>query len=121
MKPLISVIVPAYNVEPYIEKCVKSIINQDYPNLEIILVNDGSKDKTGELCDKLKETDDRIQVIHQNNRGLSAARNSGLDLAHGEWIAFLDSDDWIEPEMYSTLIKIAVKEDAEIASCKTRD
>ena len=121
MEPLISIIIPAYNVAPYIKKCVTSVINQKYTNLEIILINDGSTDDTGKICDLLKEEDNRIQVIHKRNGGLSTARNAGLDAAKGEWIAFLDSDDWVEPDMYSTLYRIATCSNADIASCKTRN
>ena len=121
MESLISVIIPAYNVEPYLEKCVTSVINQRYRNLEIILVDDGSNDRTGTICDELKKSDDRIRVIHQENKGLSAARNSGLDASSGDWIAFLDSDDWIEPDMFLCLLNLALEHNADIASCKTRN
>lgn len=120
-KNLISVIIPAYNVEKYIEKCVLSVLNQTYSNLEVIIVNDGSTDRTLDLCLKLSGGDGRIRIINQSNRGLSCARNAGLDASNGEWIAFLDSDDWVEPEMYQTLIEIAVKNDCAIASCDSLD
>lgn len=95
---LISVVVPCYNVEKYLEKCVQSIVCQTYTNLEIILVDDGAKDSTPQLCDKLALTDSRIKVIHKANGGLSDARNAGLAVASGKFITFFDSDDWIEPD-----------------------
>lgn len=115
----ISVIIPIYNVKPYLQKCVLSVMTQTYRNLEIILVDDGSTDGSGELCDFLAQQDGRIKVIHQKNQGLSVARNTGLDASTGEWIAFLDSDDWIEEEMYEILWKIANQYDADISSCST--
>lgn len=99
---LISVVVPCYNVEKYLEKCVQSIVEQTYTNLEIILVDDGAKDSTPELCDKLVLTDSRIKVIHKVNGGLSDARNAGLAVANGKYITFFDSDDWIEPDTLKT-------------------
>ena len=101
--PLISVIVPVYKVEPWLERCVDSIRSQVYRNLEIILVDDGSPDRCGEICDNLALEDDRIRVIHRGNGGLSAARNTGIDACRGEYIGFVDSDDAIHPEMYSRL------------------
>ena len=117
MEPKISVIIPVYNVEKYLEKCIKSVISQEYKNLEIILVNDGSTDKSGEICDNYKLIDDRIKVMHKKNGGLSDARNCGLDNARGEYIAFLDSDDWIDKKLYSSLYNIINKYDADIAIC----
>ena len=101
--PIISIIVPVYKVEPWLERCVDSIRNQTYRNLEIILVDDGSPDKCGEICDRYAREDDRIRVIHRENGGLSAARNTGLDVCSGEYIGFVDSDDVIHPEMYARL------------------
>lgn len=121
MTHLISVIIPAYNVAPYIRKSVQSVINQTYKNLQIILIEDGATDDTGKICDELASEDPRIVVIHQKNAGLSAARNAGLEIAKGEWIAFLDSDDWIEPDMYALLLQIAIKHDAKISSCASRN
>lgn len=96
---LVSVIVPIYNIEAYLDRCVKSIVEQKYKNLEIILVDDGSSDSSGIIADKWKEKDSRIIVIHRENGGLSAARNSGIDMAHGEYLVFVDSDDWISPDL----------------------
>ena len=100
---LISVIVPVYNTEKYIEKCVMSILNQTYKNLEIILIDDGSTDNSPQICDSLAEKDNRITVIHQPNGGVSSARNIGLDNTHGDYITFVDSDDYIEPNMIEFL------------------
>lgn len=101
--PLISVIVPVYKVEPYIHRCIDSIIHQTYQNLEIILVDDGSPDNCGKICDEYAAIDSRIKVIHKKNSGLSEARNSGLDICKGEYIAFIDGDDCIHKEMYQRL------------------
>ena len=102
--PLISVIVPVYKVEQYIHRCLDSILAQTYKNLEIILVDDGSPDRCGEICDEYAAKDSRIQVVHQKNGGLSAARNAGLDICTGEYIAFVDSDDYVEPDMLQQLL-----------------
>lgn len=95
MNKMVSIIVPAYNIELYLERCVESILKQTYTNLEIILVNDGSTDKTGIICDQLEKKDDRIVVIHKVNGGLSDARNAGIEMAHGEYLSFVDGDDYI--------------------------
>lgn len=115
--PIISVVVPIYKVEPYLERCLKSITEQTYTNLEIILVDDGSPDRCPEICDIWKKRDSRIQVIHKVNGGLSDARNAGLDYATGEYIAFVDSDDFIEIEMYEVLLKAAKQYNAQIVCC----
>ena len=104
-EPLISVIVPVYNVERYLKKCVDSIVAQTYRNLEIILVDDGSTDRSGEICDELSRTDDRIRVIHKENGGLSSARNAGLDVMSGEFVSFIDSDDFISEDYIKCLHK----------------
>ncbi|GAB6168244.1 glycosyltransferase family 2 protein [Clostridium carnis] len=114
---MITVIVPVYNVQKYLSKCIDSIINQTYRDLEIILVNDGSTDISGEICDKYKLKDDRIRVIHKKNGGLSEARNAGLDVAKGDYIAFLDSDDWVDKELYDTLYKLSTKYNSDISIC----
>lgn len=101
---LLSVIVPVYNVESYLVRCVDSILAQTYENLEVILVDDGSKDGSGAICDDFAAKDARVKVIHKANGGLSSARNVGLDAAAGEYITFVDSDDWIEPDMYEQML-----------------
>ncbi|MBF0709868.1 MULTISPECIES: glycosyltransferase family 2 protein [unclassified Gemella] len=110
---LISVIVPVYKVEDYLEKSVNSIINQTYKNLEIILVDDGSPDRSGQICDQLAKKDDRIVVYHKENGGVSAARNFALEKARGAYISFVDSDDYLELNMLEELYNIAIKEDAD--------
>ena len=114
-QPLITVIVPVYKTEPYLKTCVNSITNQTYSNLEIILVDDGSPDSSGQLCDKLAAEDPRIRVIHKQNGGLSSARNAGLDVMTGQFVGFIDSDDWIEPHMYDRLLSLALTNRAQIA------
>ena len=96
MNDLISVIVPVYNVEKYLNKCVYSILNQSYRDLEIILVDDGSTDSSGRICDELSKLDPRILVVHKNNGGLSDARNAGMKIANGNYISFIDSDDYVD-------------------------
>ena len=105
MNDLISIIVPIYNVEGYVSTCIDSLLRQTYPHLQIILVDDGSTDRSGAICDKYARQDTRIEVIHQENAGLSAARNSGLKRAIGELIAFVDGDDYVHPQMYDTLYR----------------
>ncbi|MGG7213279.1 glycosyltransferase family 2 protein [Clostridium nigeriense] len=117
MSELISVIVPVYNTEKYIRKCIESLLNQTYKRLEIILVDDGSQDRSGEICDEYKSIDERITVIHKKNGGLSDARNVGIKIAKGEYIAFLDSDDWVDINLYSRLYSILKKYSAEISIC----
>ena len=116
-KDLISVIVPVYNVEKYLDRCVESIVNQTYRNLEIILVDDGSPDNCPVICDKWAERDCRVKVIHKQNGGLSDARNAGMEIATGELIGFVDSDDWIEPEMYQLLRDYMIEHDCDISAC----
>lgn len=113
----ISVIVPIYKVEQYLEKCIESIRNQTYENLEIILVDDGSPDNCGALCDKFAESDNRIKVIHKENGGLSSARNAGIDIATGEYIAFVDSDDWLEFDFFEVLEKLLMENNADFSVC----
>ena len=114
---LISVIVPIYNVEKYIRKCIDSILAQTYKNLEVILVDDGSPDNCGNICDYYSEMDKRIKVIHKQNGGLSDARNAGLEIASGEYIGFIDSDDYIHPDMYRLLHQNLVESKSDIAEC----
>lgn len=115
--PLISIIVPVYQVKEYIGECVESLLAQTYEDLEIILVDDGSTDGSGEICDRYAAGDDRIRVVHQENQGPSAARNAGLDCAGGEYIAFVDSDDVVTPDFIEILYKLSRKYQADIAAC----
>lgn len=116
-EPLISVIVPVYKVEKYLKRCVESIVNQTYDNLEVILVDDGSPDHCPAMCDVWKDKDDRIKVIHKSNGGLSDARNAGMEVANGELIGFVDSDDWIAPDMYQCLYETMKADNSDIAAC----
>lgn len=115
--PLISVIVPVYKVEAYLDKCVQSIVDQTFTNLEIILVDDGSPDNCPALCDAWAKKDSRIRVIHKENGGLSDARNAGMAVATGELIGFVDSDDYISPDMYQVLYERMMEDDSDIAAC----
>jgi len=115
--PLISVIVPVYRTEKYLRRCVDSILSQTYQNLEILLVDDGSPDGCGALCDAMAREDSRIRVLHKENGGLSSARNAGLDAMTGTYVGFVDSDDWIEPEMYEILLRILLTNRAGMAAC----
>lgn len=112
-----SIIVPTYNVKLYVEECVDSLLNQKYVDCEIIIVDDGSTDGSSEVCDKLKLKDSRIIVVHQKNGGLSAARNTGLKHAKGEYIGFIDSDDIVSPSMFSDMINTLEKNKADVAVC----
>lgn len=114
MDSLVSVIVPVYNVEKFLDKCIKSIIAQTYKKLQIILVDDGSIDNSGCICDKYATIDDRIIVVHQKNRGLSGARNRGLEIAKGEYIYFIDSDDWIEKSLIEDNLDLIIKYDLDM-------
>ena len=114
---LVSVIIPAYNIEDYIGRCLDSIISQTYKNLEIIVVDDGSRDHTGEILDNYAKKDRRIKVIHKENGGVSSARNKGIEAAEGDYIGFIDGDDLIESEMYKTLVDLLEEENADIAHC----
>ena len=114
---LISVVVPVYNVEKYIERCVVSIVNQTYTNLEIILVDDGSTDQSGLICDELNNQDDRIKVIHKMNEGLGLTRNRGVTEAKGEYICFIDSDDYVEKQYIETIYFDLKKQEADVCYC----
>jgi glycosyltransferase involved in cell wall biosynthesis len=103
VKELVSIIVPVYNCEKYLEECITSLINQDYPNIEIILVNDGSKDNSGQICDYYAGKDNRVRVIHKKNEGVSSARNRGIAEAKGTWLTFVDADDWVTTDYVSQL------------------
>ena len=116
-KPLISIIVPVYQMEAYLDECVQSMINQTYQNLEIILVDDGSKDQSPAICDAWAEKDSRIKVIHKPNGGASSARNAGLDIATGDYIGFMDSDDIIAEDMYEILLEALKSSNVGIAAC----
>ena len=116
MEPLISVIVPVYNVETYIKQSIESIINQTYSNLEIVLVDDGSPDACGSICDEYASKDNRIKVFHKLNGGLSDARNYGIARALGEYLSFVDGDDWIEPDMLEILVKVAEENKADLVN-----
>ena len=122
MNARISVIVPVYNVEKYFERCIRAIIEQKYSNLEIILINDGSTDRSGTICDDWAKRDSRIVVIHQNNAGQASARNRGLEIATGDYIAFVDSDDWISLDTYEYMLNLMDYYDADIVDisiCET--
>lgn len=118
---LISVVVPIYNVEKYLKRCISSILNQTYKSLEIILVDDGSPDNCGEICDYYSKIDNRVCVIHQKNKGLSEARNRGIKEATGKYIMFIDSDDYIEENMIEVLYTNLLKYNADISSCGHND
>lgn len=115
--PQLSIIVPVYKVEKYLPKCIESILNQTFSDFELILIDDGSPDHCGTICDEYASKDSRIKVIHQANAGVSAARNAGLDIASGTFLGFVDSDDWIDPEMYTAMISAAVNRGADIVIC----
>ncbi len=117
----ISVIVPIYKVEKYVKRCVDSILNQSYPHLEIILVDDGSPDNCGKICDAYALQDSRVKVIHKINGGLSDARNAGIEAAHGEYLAFVDSDDWLDFDMFEQLYRLCKEHNADIAECSYRN
>ena len=114
----LSIIVPVYKVEKQLEQCIRSILNQSFTNFELILVDDGSPDKCGEICDEYEKKDKRIKVIHKKNGGLSDARNAGLDIAKGKYIGFVDSDDIIHPEMYERMYNFINKYNVDIVQCK---
>ena len=118
---LVSIIVPVYNVKPYIEEAITSLLRQTYKNLEIILVDDGSTDGSGEVCDMYCEKDERVHVIHQANKGLSGARNAGLDVMTAKIVAFLDSDDAYYPDYVRTMVEAMEREQAEIVVCKYQE
>lgn len=117
---LISVIVTAYNIEQYLPRCLDSLIRQTYSSLEIIVVDDGSSDKTPEICDSYAKNHENIKVIHKENGGPSAARNVGLKVAGGSYIGYVDGDDWVEPSMYQDMLKACLEKKAEIAICSYR-
>ncbi|MER1954324.1 MAG: glycosyltransferase [Desemzia incerta] len=117
MNPLISIIVPVYNVEKYIQQCIESILNQTYKQIEVILIDDGSLDSSGVICEEYAFLDPRVTVIHKENGGLSSARNVGLDKAKGKFIGFVDSDDWIDSRMYESMLHLALTHQADVVQC----
>lgn len=117
MHPQVSVIVPVYNVEHYIHRALDSLLNQTYPHLDIILVDDGSPDKCPQICDEYARKDNRVRVIHKKNGGLSDARNVGLDIATGEYITFLDSDDYILPDTVEKFLRTAHEQNVDVVCC----
>ena len=117
MNPILSIIVPVYNVEIYLERCIKSILNQSFKEFELILINDGSTDKSRDICDKYSKLDTRIIVVHQKNLGVSAARNTGLDIARGKYIGFVDADDFIHYSMYKIMIDVIKNTSSDMVVC----
>lgn len=120
MKAVISVIVPVYNVASYLPECLDSILSQDYERLDVILIDDGSTDASGSLCDDYARRDSRVRVIHQKNAGAAAAKNAGLRAARGEYLCFADSDDYLEPGAYSYMVSLLQEYDADIVRCAFR-
>lgn len=114
---MVSIIVPVYKVEKYLNRCVGSILSQTYKNLEVILVDDGSPDNSGVICDEYAQKDGRIKVIHKQNGGLSSARNAGLEIATGKYVSFVDSDDWLDCKFIETLIDVMVKTESDMSAC----
>lgn len=121
METAISVIVPIYRVEKYLPACIDSILNQTFTDFELILVDDGSPDRCPEICDETAKRDARVRVIHQANAGLSAARNAGIEVAHGAWLSFVDSDDYIAPQFYEKLYQTAQRTDADCVMCSVQN
>ena len=117
MKPLISVIVPVYNVEEYVERCIRSILEQSYSNMEIILVDDGSTDNSSKICDLYAKKDNRIVVLHKENGGLSDARNAGIELIKGDYLTFIDSDDWVEKDYLEYLFELIDNNKTDVSIC----
>ena len=118
MEPLISIIIPVWKVDRFLEKCLDSVINQTYRNLQIILVDDGSPDASGEICDLYAKKDQRIEVIHQKNAGVCVARNEAMKKVRGEYIGFVDPDDWISPDMFEYLYNGIVKYNTQMSVCR---
>lgn len=116
-QPLLSIIIPIYKVEDYLERCLDSVLAQTYENFQLILVDDGSPDGCGAICDRYAQKDPRIQVVHKENGGVSSARNAGLAQVKGEWIGWVDPDDWIDPDMYSYLMDAALTGQADVVMC----
>lgn len=121
MNDFISVIIPVYNVAAYLSICIESVLSQDYSALEIILIDDGSTDESGKICDEYARNDKRIHVIHQNNSGAAAAKNMGLKAATGKYLSFVDSDDFLEPDAYSHMVQVIQENKADVVQCSYRD
>ena len=121
METAISVIVPIYRVEKFLPQCIESVLNQTFTDFELILVDDGSPDRCPAICDEAAERDARVRVIHQANAGLSAARNAGIEVAHGAWLSFVDSDDYIAPQFYEKLYQTAQRTDADCVMCSVQN
>ena len=119
-RELLSIIVAIYNIEEYVERCVDSLIGQSYRNLEIILVDDGSTDESGHICDRLARQDGRIRVLHKQNGGLADARNAGIAIAKGSFIGFVDGDDWVDTDMYEKMLGVLLEQHADLAVCRYR-
>lgn len=117
MKELVSIIVPIYNGELYLDQCIASILNQSYPQIEVLLIDDGSTDQSGIICDRYAKRDSRVRVVHQENGGVSSARNHGLRLASGKWVQFVDSDDYLDAKMTETLVSAIQEQQTELAMC----
>ena len=115
--PKVSIIVPVYNVEKYLRRCIDSILRQTLTDIEVILVDDGSFDSSGKICEEYARKDSGLRVIHQKNAGVAVARNTGLDIASGDYIAFVDSDDYIEPNMYQSMMQVANQYDCDVVLC----
>ncbi|UHA57888.1 glycosyltransferase [Metabacillus litoralis] len=113
----ISVVIPVYNVEKYINRCIDSILKQTFQDFEILLINDGSIDNSGQICDEYAKIDKRIKVLHKKNARVSAARNDGIKMAQGEFVSFIDSDDWVDPGMYKGMIEKAIEHDLDVIMC----
>lgn len=121
MNEVISVIIPVYNVAAYLPDCMESVLTQDYRKLEIILIDDGSTDESGKICDEYDQKDHRIKVIHQPNCGAAAAKNAGLQVATGKYLSFVDSDDFLEPGAYSHMVRLLLENEADVVQCSYRD
>lgn len=121
MLSTISTIIPVFNVAAYLPECITSVLSQDYPALEVILIDDGSTDESGRICDEYAKKDNRIKVIHQPNRGAATAKNAGLQAATGEYLSFVDSDDFLEPGAYSHMVRLLRENEADVVQCSYRD
>lgn len=121
MKPLVSIVVPVYNVKDYVFKCLESLVGQSYEQIEIIVVDDGSTDESGEICDEFAHNERKVKVFHKKNGGLSSARNYGIKKAKGEYVCLVDSDDWVKKDFVTEMMEVAGKEDADVVVCGYND